>query len=162
MIGALLTKSKLWFFQSVVMHGCESCTIEKTELWWSFWLMLLNYGVAEPLRVPWTARRKNQSILKEINPKYSLERMILKLRPQYFGHVMQRTDHWKRPWCWERLKARGARWRQRMRWLNDITDLMDIRLSKLQELVMGRKAWHPEVHGVTKNRTQLSNWTKLN
>ena len=145
----------------VVMYGCESWTIMKAEhqkidafeLW--CWRRLL--------RVPWTARRSNQSTLKEISPRYSLERLMLKLKLQYFGHLMRRVDSLKRLWCWEGLGAGGEGdnrgWWQRMRWLGVISDLMDVSLSELRELVMDREAWRAAIHAVAKSRTQLSDWT---
>ena len=141
----------------VVVYGYKSWTIKKAEshykeLW--CWRRLL--------RVPWTARISNLSILKEISPGYSLEGLILKLKLQYFGHLMWRTDSLKKTLMLGKIKGRGRRGQHRMRWLNVITDSMDMSLSNFWEIVKDREAWHTAVHGNAKSRTQLNNWTELN
>ena len=144
----------------VVMYGCESWTINKAECWridtFELWCW------RRLLRVPWTARGSNQSILKKISPEFSLEGLMLKLKLHYFGHLMWRTDSFEKTLMLGKIEGRRRRGRQKMRWLDGITDSTDVSVSKLWELVMDRKARRATAHGVTKGRTQLSDWTELN
>ena len=146
-------------FFPVVMCGCESWTVKKAERWridaFELWCW------RRLLRVPWTARRSNQSILKEISPGCSLEGLMLKLKLQYFGHLMWRVDSLEKTLMLGGILGRRRGW-QRMKWLDGITDSMDMSLSECRELVMDREAWRAVIHGITKSRTQLSDWTELN
>ena len=144
----------------VVMYGCESLTIKKAECWkidaFELWCW------RRLLRVPWATGRSNQSILKEISPEYSLEGLMLKLKLQYFGHLMRRANSLEKTLMLGKIEGRRRRGWQRTRWLDGITDTMDMSLSKLQEMVKDRKTWHAAVNGVSKSQTRLSNWTTTN
>ena len=144
----------------MVMCGCEGWTVKKAERWridaFELWCW------RRLLRVPWSSRRSNQSILKEISPGCSLEELMLKLKLQYFGHLMRRTDSLKKTLMLGKIEGRRRKGRRRMRWLDGITDSMDMGLGRLRQSVMDREAWHAVVHVVTKSWTRLSDWTELN
>ena len=142
----------------VITYRCEGWTIKKAECWridafelWCWWRLL---------RVPWTARRSKQSILKEISLEYSLQGLMLKLKLQYFGHLMQRTDSLGKTLMLGKIEGKRRRGRQKMRWLDGITDAMDMNLSTFWDLIIDREAWHAAVHGVGKNQTEWLNWTE--
>ena len=144
----------------VVMYGYESWTVKKAEHWRIDAFELWDWRRLS--RVPWTARISNQSIPKEISPEYSLEGLMLNLKLQYFGHLIWRANSLEKTLMMGKIEGRRRRGRQRMRWLDGITDSMDVNLSELEELVIDREDWHAAIHGVTKNQTRLIDWKELN
>ena len=150
---------RYWTTFPVVVYGCESWTLKKAEYQIIYTFELWCWR--KLLKIPWTAKRANQSILKEIRPEYSLEGLILKLKLQYFGHLMWRTDSLEKTLMLGKIEGRRRRGRQRMRWFDGITDTMDMDLGGLRELVADTEAWRAAIHGATKSQTRLSDWTEL-